>query len=192
MIGYSVENYLNLIPAQHRNQPRYSATVSESITPAVTMQDIGVSTLQTINIETSRGVQLDWIGLWVGVSRRIPLPISDVYFSWQVSIPTGWDAGIWRGEHSAGTALHDLPDDYYRRIIKAKIQANIRRRTTDDIYAIFDAAFPSKVITITDNLDMSMVLNYTISDFDAFGIALIENDLIPVKIAGVGITYNGV
>ena len=59
MIGYSVENYLNLIPAQHRNQPRYSATVSESLMPTVAMQDIGVSTLQTINVETSRGVQLD-------------------------------------------------------------------------------------------------------------------------------------
>ena len=54
MIGYSVEDYLDLIPAQHRNQPRYSATVSESLMPTVAMQDIGVSTLQTINVETSR------------------------------------------------------------------------------------------------------------------------------------------
>lgn len=191
MIAYTEKDYLDLLPAQHRNQPRYSKTVAENIAPMVLMQRLSADTIQTISVDDSNGVQLDWIGLWVGVSRRIPLPISDVYFSWQVSVPTGWQAGIWRGAYSAGTALHDLPDNYYRRIIRAKIQANIRRRTTEDIYAIFDAAFPENTITITDNLDMSMVVNYTISEFDPFGIALIENDLIPIKIAGVGITYNG-
>lgn len=191
MIAYTEKDYLDLLPAQHRNMPRYSKTVAENITPMVLMQGLSADTIKTISVDDSKGVQLDWIGLWVGVSRRVPLPISDVYFSWQVSIPTGWKAGIWRGAYSSDTALHDLPDDYYRRIIRAKIQANIRRRTTEDIYAIFDAAFPANTITITDNLDMSMVVNYTISDFDPFGIALIENDLIPIKIAGVGITYNG-
>lgn len=185
------DDYKALITSQHVDKQKFIDTLEATISANVYLQGADVYDVVAISVDTSIGVQLDWIGEWVGISRRVPTPIAGVYFTWDDTAATGWDSGIWKGDFDPDSGLTELPDDDYRIIIKAKIQANIRSRGILDIYAILDAAFPGNTIDVVDNQDMTMDVNYTIADFTPVQKAILDQDLIPIKPCGVTITYTG-
>lgn len=184
-------DYKALITSQHVDKQKFIDTLEATISANVYLHGADVYDVVAISVDTSIGVQLDWIGEWVGISRRVPTPIAGVYFTWDDTAATGWDSGIWKGDFDPDSGLTELPDDDYRIIIKAKIQANIRSRGILDIYAILDAAFPGNTIDVVDNQDMTMDVNYTIADFTPVQKAILDQDLIPIKPCGVTITYTG-
>lgn len=184
-------DYKALITSQHVDKRKFIETLEATLSANVYLQRAGVYDVVAISVDSSIGVQLDWIGEWVGISRRVPTPITGVYFAWDDTAATGWDSGIWKGDFDPDSGLTELPDDDYRIIIKAKIQANIRSRGILDIYAILDAAFPGNTIDVVDNQDMTMDVNYTIADFTPVQKAILDQDLIPIKPCGVTITYTG-
>lgn len=186
-----VNDYLALITSQHADKPQYMATVSAVIDPLAKMQSVEYFTLPFLSVDFAVGVQLDWIGEWVGITRRVPTPITGLYFSWDDTATTGWDSGIWKGPFDPDSGLTELPDEDYRILIRAKIQANTRGRSIEDIYSILDAAFPSVVIDVIDNNDMTIDVNYTIADFTIVQEAILTQGLIPIKPSCVTITYTG-
>ena len=185
-------DYDALITSQHADKPLFTATVEAAIDPVAKLQYAETAALSLLSVDFAIGVQLDWIGEWVGITRRVPTPITGVYFSWDDTVATGWNAGIWKGPFDPDSGLTELQDDDYRILIRAKIQANIRGRSVEDIYAILDAAFPGVVIDVIDNQDMTMDINYTIADFTTVQEAILTQGLIPIKPSGVAITYTGV
>lgn len=188
----TADDYLALITSQHADKPIYTATVEAAVDPAAKLQAVEAFAVPLLSVDFAVGVQLDWIGEWVGITRRVPTPIIGVYFSWDNIVATGWNSGIWKGPFDPDTGLTELPDDDYRILIRAKIQANIRGRSVEDIYAILDAAFPGTTIGVTDNNDMTIDVTYTIADFTPVQEAILTHGLIPIKPCGVGITYIGV
>jgi hypothetical protein len=187
----TVEDYTGLIISEHADKPRFVATVGLSVAPFCRLQVADSVVVGFINVDLSEGVQLDWIGQWVGITRRVPTPITGVYFTWDDTAATGWDSGIWIGDFDPTTGLTELPDEDYRILIKAKIVANNSGGSIPEIYDILDAAFPSVVIDVIDNQDMTMDVNYTIADFTPVQEAILIQGLIPIKPAGVSITYTG-
>lgn len=191
MTARTEADYTGLIISQHADKPNFAATVGIAVEPFCGLQSMETTAITATTIETARGVQLDWIGQWVGISRRVPTPISGVYFSWNTTVAEGWNSGVWKGEFDPTTGLTDLPDADYRVLIKAKILANNSSGSIPEIYAILDAAFPGVVIDVIDNQDMTMEVLYTIADFTPIKESILIQGLIPIKPAGVSITYTG-
>jgi len=91
-----LSDYLNLIPQQHREKPKFIETVSTFVSSCVHIQDVMGSTLKEFDIDFAIGAQQDIVAEWVGSSRIIPTPIAGFYFTWGGSVQTGWDSGIWK------------------------------------------------------------------------------------------------
>lgn len=180
-----VEEYLDLIPAQHRQQPKFIAMVELRVGVQVHVQELLASMIAKFDVDLALGDQLDIIGQWVGVSRDVNIPIEGIYFSWDGSDPyVGWDFGNWQPEN-APTAITSLPDDSYRSLVKAKIAANKWDGTTEGAYDVWDEVFTDLNILIQDHQDMSYDLIVMGGIVDSLTQALITGGYIPLKPEGV-------
>lgn len=180
----TVDEYLGLIASAFRQKPRFSAMVGVDVSPSVRVQDLLLSLIPKFDVDTAVGSQLDIIGLWVGVSRRVNIPIPGVYFEWDGAFTNGWEYGSWQPP-SLPVDVTVLPDDAYRTLIRAKISANQWDGTTDGAYAIWDRVFPNVTILIQDHQDMSYDLAFVGGIIDSLTLALITGGYIPLKPEGV-------
>lgn len=184
------EQYLALITSQHVNKPKFKATLTTVLDGLVGAQATMESFVQAFDIDTAIGVQLDIIGLWVGVGRRIATPLTGVYFEWDGAVSVGWDSGVWRGEFDPVSGLVDLPDGDYRLLLKAKIAANSWDGSIPDAYRVWEEAFGNgSTIIIQDNQDMSMVIGVANTTLSQVSKALLTGGYIPIKPAGVRVNY---
>ncbi len=177
-------DYLNLITSEHRQKPKFVATVSIGAEIFVHIQDLLTSMVPKFDIDVAVGDQLDIIGQWAGISRNVKIPIAGVYFSWDAEFSVGWDYGIWQSDLNPST-LTVLPDDAYRTLIKAKIAANKWDGTTDGAYAVWDEIFTTVTILIQDHQDMSYDLILVGGIVDSLTLALLTGGYIPLKPEGV-------
>jgi hypothetical protein len=186
----TLDDYLRLITTQHREAPRFIATLSAAVGGALQAGASLEALLAAFDIDSAVGVQLDIIGVWVGRDRNIATPLEDVYFTWDDTDATGWDSGVWRGEFDPDTGLTSLPDDSYRVLLKAKIAANHWDGTIPGAYDVWSSAFGDElVIFITDNQDMTMTVTVVTQGLSAVTKALLTGGYIPLKPAGVRVNY---
>ncbi|WP_143296080.1 DUF2612 domain-containing protein, partial [Burkholderia pseudomallei] len=116
-------DYTVLITSEHSDKPRFMASVSALVQPLVEQMNVLESMPGKFDRDNVIGVQLDDVGLWVGVSRKIRTPLTGVYFSFDIA-GLGFDQGTWKGPFDPDTGLTILDDDTYRLVIRAKIGAN--------------------------------------------------------------------
>jgi len=183
----TIQDYIDLVPSQHRDKPNFIATLTSLIQPFVDLQNIDFNT--AFDIDFAVGKQLDIIGEWVGVSRRISTPITGVYFSWDDTELTGWDSGTWQGEFDPTSGLQDLPDDSYRTLLKAKIAANKWDGTIENAYSIWKEVFVNSFIIIEDLQNMSINIGVAGQRLNAVELALLTEGYIPLKPMGVKVNY---
>ena len=189
----TIENYLNLITSEHRDKPKFEATVTVGVSPFSKIQDVLNGLPAAFDIDTATGVQLDAVGAWIGRSRRIDTPLTGIYFTWEGLLSEGWDAGSWKGEFDPDSGLVDLPDDAYRTLLKAKIAANNWDGSIPQAYDIWLSAFGAEsILLIQDNQDMSMVIAIAGERLDTIEQALLVNGYIPLKPEGVRVEYYAV
>ncbi len=186
----TTDEYLALITTEHQNRPRFMATVQASVAPFAALQALMRSYIPAFDVDSARGQQLDIVALWVGVTRRVAVPIEGFYFSWDDTVANGWDAGIWKGIGDPDAGFVDLPDDLFRSVIKAKIEANQWKGDIPGAYRILDAAYGvGDNITIEDNQDMTMTVTITEGALAPVQEAVITQGYIPIKPAGVEAEY---
>lgn len=187
-MAFDVESYLNLITSQHRQKPKFSAMVQVGAGAYVHIQDLLNSMIPLFDVDAAIGQQLDVIGVWVGISRDIPIPIpgSDVFFTWDSTSDKGWDQGVWRSEVGQ-TEITSLPDDVYRIFIKAKIAANRWDGSLEEMYSIWDTVFTDITIFVQDNQDMSYGIGFVGRPVDSLTLALIQQGYLPLKPEGIRI-----
>jgi len=184
------DDYVQLITTEHRSQPHFQAAVRQLVAGFVDGGDVTQSFVSDFDIDSAVGVQLDAIGLWVGISRNLPVPITDVYFSWDSTASVGWDSGYWRGPFDPETEMSSLPDADYRQLIRAKIAANSWDGTLGSASAIWRVAFNGEqVIIIQDNQDMSMTVGFVGPPMTAVQQALLVGGYLPLKPAGVRVKF---
>ncbi len=179
-----VEDYLNLITSAYREKPNFTAMISADVGVQVQVQALLAQMIPLFDLDIAVGQQLDVIGIWVGVSRNIRIPIGGVYFTWDGDYTLGWDYGTWQPA-DAPTDVTVLPDDAYRTLIRAKIAANQWDGTTDGAYIIWDRVFPTTTILIQDNQNMTYDLAVVGGVIDSLTLALITGGYIPLKPEGV-------
>lgn len=184
--------YPGLITSQHQ-QPRFTALVAVLTQPLVDAQALLASLPAAFDVDTAVGVQLDAVGLWVGITRVLRVPLSGVYFAWSVE-GVGWSQGIWKGPYDPESGLTSLPDDVFRRLIKARIAANAWDGSIPGAYDVWESAFADtgSIIMIQDNQDMSMVVGIAGMRPDAVTQALLMGNYIPLKPEGVRVSWYAV
>ncbi len=179
-----VDDYLNLITSAFRQKPKFTGMISADVAVPLRMQDLLSQMIPLFDLDIARGQQLDVIGLWVGVSRNVSVPIAGVYFSWDSDYTLGWEYGTWQPS-SAPSTITVLPDDAYRTLIRAKIAANHWDGTTDGAYSIWESIFPTTTILIQDNQTLTYDLAVVGGVIDSLTLALITGGYIPLKPEGV-------
>ena len=86
-----VADYVALVTSEHR-RPRFLALVAACVEPYADAQEALAELPTAFDVDTAVGVQLDAVGLWVGVTRYLHTPLEDVYFSWDLE-GVGWPGG---------------------------------------------------------------------------------------------------
>lgn len=182
-------DYTALITSQHNDKPKFIAMTASDVEPYVEIENILLNIPSYYDIDTAIGSALDVIGEWVGASRHLSIPLTGVYFEWDSTALIGWDSGSWKGEFDPVSGLTSLPDDSFRKYIKAKIAANKWDGTIESAYSIWVEIFTDSAILIQDNQDMSMVVGVTGKKLGAIDQALLTGGYIALKPVGVNISY---
>ena len=151
--------YAGRIAWQHRDKPRFTATVEASVQPFAQARDAAQALALAFDLDTATGAQLDAVGVRVGRSRFVETPIEGVFFSLDTS-GLGFDAGIWRGPFDALTGLLRLPDPEYRTLLRAKVTANQWDGTLPDLARVLAIIFAGTGLTafVADGGDMTMTV----------------------------------
>lgn len=182
--------YLDLITDEHNTKPKFVATVQASVEPFAKLQETIRGFISDFDVDTAIGIQLDIVALWVGVTRTVGVPIDGFYFTWDDVVADGWDNGIWKGIGDPDAGFVVLPDDLYRSLIKAKIQANHWRGDIAGAYDIINEALSvDNVVKIVDNQDMTMTVRVTAGALPAVEQAIVTAGYLPIKPAGVKANY---
>lgn len=186
----TTDEYLALITTEHQERPRFKATVEATVAPFSKVQQVLRSMVPAYDVDTAVGQQLDRVALWIGVTRRIAIPIDGYYFTWDDVASDGWDNGVWKGIGDPDAGFVDLPDDLFRILIQSKILANQWRGDIPGAYEILAVAFGvGSSITITDNQNMTMTVNIAAGSIPAAKKALLTGGYIPIRPAGVLANY---
>ncbi|KWE70568.1 hypothetical protein WL77_12260 [Burkholderia ubonensis] len=184
-----LNDYTALITSEHRDKPRFAATVAAVVQPLVDQMNLLASMPGKFDLDVAVGDQLDAVGLWVGVSRRIRTPLTGIYFSFDIA-GLGFDQGIWKGPFDPDTGLTVLDDDTYRLVIRAKIGANHWDGTLEQSAAILNSIFGADThVFIEDHQDMSMTIGISGKVPSAVFLALLAGGYIPLKPEGVRVNY---
>jgi len=158
------------------------------VSPYEKMQSILDNVPNLYDIDLATGTQLDTIGEWVGASRMLAIPITGVYFEWGgTDALLGWLAGIWKGQYDPVSGLVSLPDDSYRRLLKAKIVNNQWNGSVGSAYDMWESLFLNSYIMIIDNQDMTISIAISGAILSTLDKALLTSGVIAIKPMGVSI-----
>lgn len=157
------EFYLNQIPSQHRNKPKFTSWLSCLVDKIDESTTILEKLDSEFDIDNAKGSQLETLGVLIGQPRGVDF------------IPTDGSSAI-------------LSDDLYRTLLKAKSVKNTWKGEVDSLPPVWETLFPGGKILIQDNQDMTMdvaifgSLPSTIRD-------MVEKGYIVPKPQSVGINY---
>ncbi|QLL11692.1 DUF2612 domain-containing protein [Pseudomonas chlororaphis] len=185
----TIKDYTGKITSEHSDKPKYMAMV-EAVSQCFLDTNSTASSLSSVfDLDDAVGVQLDDIGLWVGISRNVRTPLTGVYFSLDVS-GLGFDQGVWQGPFDPDSGVTRLDDDTYRLLIRARIGANRWDGTMEQSKEILDLVFSDGTFAfIQDNQDMTMTIGVAGVSPSALELALLTGGYIPIKPQSVGVDY---
>lgn len=183
--------YLSLITSEHASKPFFVAVISTLVQGPADGRQVVDGLPGDFDLDTATGTQLDTIGLWVGRSRFVTIPLASVYFSFDVG-GLGFDQGTWLGPFDPTTGLVKLPDDSYRTLLRAVIAANSWDGSIPGAYNAFNnILFVGQpfIVLVQDNQDMSMILALWGPSPNAVILALFQTGELSLKPAGVRETF---
>jgi len=184
-----VSDYTDLVTSQHADKPKFMAMVSAVTQCFVDQQNVLGSIPPAFDLDDAVGVQLDAVGLWVGIGRQVDTPLTGVYFSFDTE-GVGFDQGVWQGPFDPSNGVTTLDDDTYRLLIRARIGANHWDGTLDSAAEILNSIFPPETrVFIQDNCDMSITIGIAGTPPNALFLALLAGGYIPLKPEAVRVNY---
>lgn len=181
-------DYTGLIPAENANAPNFVAMVG-AVSGAFAGINNALRNIEaSFDLDTAQGVQLDKIGIWVGLTRYVPTPLAGIYFSFDTA-NLGFNQGQWKGPYDPDTGITALDDETYRTMLRAKIASNMwdgTMPTYRSVMAYVLQSFGAQVVAV-DHQDMTMDVYFFGAVFPAVFVALLTSGYFPLKPAGVKI-----
>lgn len=152
--------YVKRITSWHNDKPLFCSTIALITQPLIDNQTTASGLPADFDIDTAAGVQLDTVGLWVGIGRVV---------------------------NSKESGVITMDDDTYRMVLRAKIQANHWDGTMETLPAIYAALSPSLGATIfaVDNFDMTMDVYVSGTRLSPLMRTIIAMGLMDIKPEGV-------
>jgi hypothetical protein len=182
----TVDDYLEMLSSQHWDQPLYAAFLTIFLQGQVDLINLLSIMPGLFDVDLAVGVQLDAVGVRVGQSRNIPVPLTGVYFSWDTNF-VGWDQGSWQGPWDPDFGMTQLSDEAFRSVIRAVIASNQWDGTAPGAYEVWSIAFGDGQIQMRDNQDMSIDVEWVGREPDAVSKELITSGRLLLQPAGVAI-----
>ncbi len=159
--------YQDLITSQHKDKPRYMATVTALLKHSNDIYETAVYMDDFFDLDEAEGRQEDILGLLVGADREV---------SYQ---PDHADSSI-------------LNDEMYRILLKSKIAKNAWKGGIEDLQEIWYTLFGQR-LEIIDNQNMTMDVNvagFSVgSEYDEAIKEMIQHGLIIPKPQSVRLSY---
>jgi hypothetical protein len=189
----TVTQYENLIVPEHQGQPNFTATIDLSCQPFVDGQNELAEFPTLFDLDVAVGVQLDAVGVRVGRSRQVNVPLTNVYFAWDTP-GLGWDQGYWQGPFDPSTGVVSLDDATYRLLLRAVILTNTWNGTVNGaapaLAVIFNNTLtPGTLIFIYNGMDMTETIGIAGEVPPVIFQALLASGEIPLVPAGVRVNY---
>ena len=183
----ATDYFTGLVTTEHLDKPRYIQTVSLSTQGFADQIALCKQAYDLYDLDNAVGAQLDAVGLWIGFSRFVALNV-DIYFSWDIS-GVGWDQGIWWQIGDPEQVVTQLSDVQYRKLLRLKIACNHFDGTLPTAIKIIGMAVSDDNCTVTATEGhMSVVFTIT-GPISSVIRAVIEGGYLPLKPAGIAITY---
>ncbi|POU03540.1 hypothetical protein C3369_06870 [Escherichia sp. ESNIH1] len=185
-----MSKYTELITNYHATKSKFPQHIDLITRPLTDVSTLVADMIRKFDVDSANGAQLDIIGLWVGRSRVVTTPISNVYFSWDTD-GLGWDQGNWQGPYDPDAGFTSLSNDVYRLVLKAQIAINQWDGTVGHLEELLELIFSGTGIEmqIIDNMDMSISISAIalngIANTSAELIEVIKSGALTVKAAGV-------
>jgi len=180
--------YIDRIPRWNRGHEKFVAEVYALVAPGAALKAFNDEMRTLFDVTTAEGVQLDKIGEWIGLSRRIQAPLSGIYFSWDTE-GLGWDQGVWLGPFDPVEGLVSLDDPTYRVMLLAKIASNQWDGTLEmarrALQTIVDLAGSDVFLYMQDGQDMTFTIALAGGLPNLLYRSLILDGYIPFKPEGV-------
>jgi len=185
----TADDYTSLVTSEHNKRPNFMAMVALTVQGYVDSINLLRSFEKLFDIDQAQGQQLDMIGVWVGISRNILVPLTGVYFAFNTTA-VGFNQGTWFGIGSSSSGLTTLSDGDYLILLKAKIASNHWDGTIPGAYAIWSIVFQFQgfSLLIQDGQDMTMAIIIIGTVTSAVMLSLITNGYIALRPAGVQIS----
>lgn len=184
--------YTDLIAGYHVGKERYTSWVFTLTEPLSIARERLAALREDFDVDTAIGAQLDAVGVRVGVSRTLPMTLTDVYFALDDVDGIGLDLGVWKGQYDPVDGTTTLGDETYRAVIKAKIAQNHWDGTRGSLPDFLEEVLgqfgqPAKVLDLEDLDTMHVVLHLTKDTTPPIVWELFSRRIIDVTAAGVSV-----
>lgn len=184
--------YTDLIAGYHVGKDKFQQWVFTLTEPLRIARERLAALRDDFDVDKAVGPQLDAIGVRVGVSRSLPMTLTDVYFALDDVDGIGLDLGVWKGTYDPVDGTTTLGDETYRAVIKAKIAQNHwdgTRGSLPDFLGEVLGQFgqPAKVLDLEDLDTMHVVLHLTKDTTPPIVWELFSRRIIDVTAAGVSV-----
>lgn len=183
-----MSKYDDLITSEHADKPKFVATVDLSVKPSLDQQAVVNAFAADFDIDTAIGAQLDVVGQWVGIGRKIKIPLTGVYFSFNIA-GLGFNQGVWMGPYDPTTGLTSLPDEAYRILLRAEIALNNWDGTTPVAAAALIPLFPLNHVYLRDNQNMTMTVSIAGPPVSPVAAALLTGGYLALRASTVRFDY---
>ena len=181
-----VIDYIKKVTGFHKSRPKYMAMLSAALQPLVDANNFTASIPSFFDLDSAVGVQLDVVGEWVNETRQVKVPIPNPWFSWD-DYNRGWDRGVWFQPYDVGNTIYNLNDDYFRRLIKAKIAADNWDGSLQSVYTIYNTLFdnPNVKLIVDDKMALQVIFALTKFIPDSITLELFSRDYLPLTPSGI-------
>ncbi|MCK1783432.1 DUF2612 domain-containing protein [Pseudomonas sp. TNT11] len=184
-----ITDYTGKITSQHADKPKFMQMVAVVAQCFVDAAQVAASLSAVFDLDRAVDAQLDDVGEWVGISRNVDTPLTNVYFALDTD-GLGFDRGAWKGPFDPDSGITSLDNETYRTLIRAKIGANRWDGTLGESKAILDLVFSGDTfVFIQDNQDMTITIGVVGAQPSALELALLTGGHIPIKPQSVGVNY---
>jgi Protein of unknown function (DUF2612) len=159
-LGY----YMNLLTSEYRNSPKLNALLTALLQKLMDVTMVQVQLDMAFDLDDAVGVQLDILGLIVGVSRQMRQEVV-----------------------SAGQIYTTFPDSQYRVLLKVQIAQNVWDGTLPGVYNVWNTTLGSLGygMILQDHQDMSIDYIFTNPPTDPILNAILTQGYFDLRPAGV-------